>query len=100
MAVPLTILSSPGNAVVAAMLTGTFALSTRSYGFITSLPFWFNFLQVLLTPLLAQRPEALDILGLYAPIARAPVVVGRPEHIRAPCGARRVGIASASATRS
>jgi MFS family permease len=57
-AVPLTVLSQPGNAVIAALLTGTFALSTRTYGLITSLPFWFNFLQVVLTPLLAQRLSA------------------------------------------
>lgn len=57
-AVPLTVISQPGNAVIAALLTGTFALSTRTYGLITSLPFWFNFLQVVLTPLLAQRLSA------------------------------------------
>jgi MFS family permease len=57
-AMPLTTLSQPGNFVLAALLTGTFAFSTRTYGFITSLPFWFNFLQVLLTPLLAQRLRA------------------------------------------
>ena len=57
-AMPLTNLSQPGNFVLAALLTGTFAFSTRTYGLITSLPFWFNFLQVLLTPLLAQRLRA------------------------------------------
>ena len=57
-AMPLTTLSQPGNFVLAALLTGTFAFTTRTYGFITSLPFWFNFLQVLLTPLLAQRLRA------------------------------------------
>lgn len=66
-AMPLVIMSQPGNAVIAALLTGTFALSTRSYGFITSLPFWFNFLQVLITPLLAQRLSArsLSIAGIW-----------------------------------
>lgn len=66
-AMPLVIMSQPGNAVIAALLTGTFALSTRSYGFITSLPFWFNFLQVLITPLLAQRLSArtLSIAGVW-----------------------------------
>ncbi len=52
---PLVTLSQPGNFVLAALLTGTFAFSTRTYGMLTSLPFWFNFLQLLLTPLLAQR---------------------------------------------
>jgi MFS family permease len=55
---PLVTLSQPGNFVLAALLTGTFAFSTSTYGMITSLPFWFNFLQVLLTPLLAQRLDA------------------------------------------
>jgi len=54
-AMPLVTVSQPGNFVLAALMTGTFAFSTRTYGFFTSLPFWFNFLQVLLTPLLAQR---------------------------------------------
>lgn len=69
-AMPLVIMSQPGNAVIAALLTGTFALSTRSYGFITSLPFWFNFLQVLITPLLAQRlsPRTMSITGIWLQI--------------------------------
>ena len=54
-AMPLVTVSQPGNFVLTALMTGTFAFSTRTYGFFTSLPFWFNFLQVLLTPLLAQR---------------------------------------------
>ncbi|MFM1851628.1 MAG: hypothetical protein RIS54_1312 [Verrucomicrobiota bacterium] len=57
-AMPLTLLSQPGNIVFAALLTGIFSLSTRNYGLIVSLPFWFNFLQVLITPLLAQRLDA------------------------------------------
>ena len=65
-AMPLVTLSQPGNFVLAALLTGTFAFSTRTYGFITSLPFWFNFLQVLLTPLLAQRLHARTMTILSA----------------------------------
>lgn len=57
-AMPLTLLSQPGNIVLAALLTGIFSLSARNYGLIVSLPFWFNFLQVLITPLLAQRLDA------------------------------------------
>ncbi|MCF7686750.1 MAG: MFS transporter [Cephaloticoccus sp.] len=55
---PLTLLSQPGNIVLAALLTGIFHLSARNYGLIVSLPFWFNFLQVLITPLLAERLDA------------------------------------------
>lgn len=57
-AMPLTLLSQPGNIVLAALLTDIFALSARNYGLIVSLPFWFNFLQVLITPLLAQKLDA------------------------------------------
>jgi MFS family permease len=57
-AMPLTLLSQPGNIVLAALLTEIFALSAGSYGLIVSLPFWFNFLQVLLTPMLAQKLDA------------------------------------------
>lgn len=63
---PLVNLSQPGNFVMAALLTGTFVFSTRTYGLITSLPFWFNFLQVLLTPLLAQRLHARSMTILSA----------------------------------
>lgn len=55
---PLTVLSQPGNFVMAALLTTLFRFSTSTYGLITSLPFWFNFLQVLLTPVLAKRLHA------------------------------------------
>jgi len=65
-AMPLVNLSQPGNFVMAALLTGTFAFSTRTYGLITSLPFWFNFLQVLLTPLLAQRLHARSMTIMSA----------------------------------
>jgi len=63
---PLVVLSQPGNFVLAALLTTLFAFSTRTYGFITSLPYWFNFLQVLLTPLLAQRLHARSMTILSA----------------------------------
>ncbi len=65
-AMSLVNLSQPGNFVLAALLTGTFAFSTRTYGLITSLPFWFNFLQLLLTPLLAQRLHARTMTILSA----------------------------------
>jgi MFS family permease len=65
-AMPLTTLSQPANFVLAALLTGTFAFSTRTYGLLTSLPFWFNFLQVLLTPLLAQRLHSRSMTILSA----------------------------------
>lgn len=57
-AIPLTLLSQPGNIVLAGLLTGIYGFSAKSYGLIVSLPFWFNFLQVLLTPLLAEKLDA------------------------------------------
>lgn len=57
-AIPLTLLSQPGNIVLAGLLTGIYGFSAKNYGLIVSLPFWFNFLQVLLTPLLAERLDA------------------------------------------
>ncbi len=55
---PLTLLSQPGNIVLAALLTGIFKLPPSTYGLIVALPFVFNFLQVLLTPLLSQKLDA------------------------------------------
>lgn len=57
-AIPLTLLSQPGNIVLAGLLTNIYGFSAKSYGLIVSLPFWFNFLQVLLTPLLAEKLDA------------------------------------------
>lgn len=57
-AMPLTLLSQPGNIVLAALLTGIFQLPASTYGLIVALPFVFNFLQVLITPLLAQKLDA------------------------------------------
>lgn len=66
-AMPIAVLGVPGNSIVAALLTGTFALSTPTYGLIASLPFWFNFLQVLLTPLLTQRlhPRSVTLVSSW-----------------------------------
>jgi len=52
---PIVMLSMPSSILVAALLSELFGLSPSTYGLIVSLPFWFNFLQVLITPLLAQR---------------------------------------------
>lgn len=55
---PLVLLSQPGNIVLAALLTEIFKLPATTYGLIVALPFVFNFLQVLLTPLLSQKLDA------------------------------------------
>ena len=58
---PLCYLWLPGNFIVAALLTEYFHLSEASYGLIVSLPFWCNFLQIFLTPLLARHWPAKTI---------------------------------------
>jgi len=57
-AMPISILGQPGNVVLASLLSGMFGLSPAHYGLIISLPFWFNFLQVLVTPRLSQQMDA------------------------------------------
>jgi MFS family permease len=58
---PLVYLWLPGNFIVAALLTEYYHLSEASYGLIVSLPFWCNFLQIFLTPLLARHWSAKTI---------------------------------------
>lgn len=55
---PLCYLWLPGNFIVAALLTDFYHLSASAYGLIVSLPFWCNFLQILLLPLLMHRRPA------------------------------------------
>jgi len=55
---PISILGQPGNVVLASLLSEMFGLSPGHYGLIISLPFWFNFLQVLVTPRLSQQMDA------------------------------------------
>jgi len=55
---PISVLGQPGNIVLASLLSGMFGLSPAHYGLIISLPFWFNFLQVLVTPRLSQQMDA------------------------------------------
>jgi len=57
-AMPISVLGQPGNVVLASLLSGMFGLSPAHYGLIVSLPFWFNFLQVLVTPRLSQQMDA------------------------------------------
>jgi len=56
--IPIMMLSIPGSILIAALLSELFGLSPSTYGLIVSLPLWFNFLQVLITPLLSQRWDA------------------------------------------
>ena len=51
----------PGNFILAALLTGCFHLPESTYGWIISLPFWCNGLQLVFMPLLARRYSAKTI---------------------------------------
>ncbi len=64
---PLVYLWLPGNFIVASLLTDFYHLSEAAYGLIVSLPFWCNFLQIFLTPLLARRwsPKAITLVAAW-----------------------------------
>jgi len=63
MATPICFLLQPGNFIVAAMLSGLYRLPPAVYGLVVSLPFWCNFLQAGLTPMLLRfvSPKALAV---------------------------------------
>ncbi len=61
-ATPHVYITQPGNFITAALLTVLFALQPDDYGLITSLPFWCNFLQVFILPLLTRYLHPKQIL--------------------------------------
>ena len=63
---PLCYLWLPGNFIIAALLTEFFHLPEAAYGLIVSLPFWGNFLQLLLSPVLAHHFSAKAITVVTA----------------------------------
>jgi MFS family permease len=54
-ATPLVYLLQPGNFIIAALLTGLFRIPADTYGLIVSLPFWANFAQAFMMPVLNSR---------------------------------------------
>jgi MFS family permease len=60
-AVPLVMMTLPVNVVLAALFTKAIPLTTAALGFITSLPFMCNFLQLAVSPLLARWFSAKKI---------------------------------------
>lgn len=52
---PMVFATLPGNFIMAALLTTVFGLDKTTYGFIASLPAWFNAAQIAVVPLLAPR---------------------------------------------
>lgn len=53
-ATPIVYLLTPGNYVMAALLTGLYHLPPEIYGLIVSLPFWGNFAQAFIMPFVNQ----------------------------------------------
>ncbi len=76
-ATPHVYLTQPSNFIAAALLSGLFALPPASYGFISSLPFWCNFLQVFVLPLLTRflHPKQILVWGAAIQLATWAVLV-------------------------
>lgn len=66
LAMPLVYLNLPGNYVLATLLAGTLALGPATYGALVSIPFWCNFLQLFLSPWLAQHWPARRVFLVTA----------------------------------
>lgn len=62
-ATPMVYLLQPGNFIIAALLAGIFQLPPATYGLIASLPFWGNFAQAFLMPVVnrAYSPKAVSV---------------------------------------
>ncbi|HSI09565.1 MAG: MFS transporter [Rariglobus sp.] len=62
-ATPIVYLLQPGNFIIAALLVELFHLSPATYGVIASLPFWGNFAQAFLMPVVnrAYSPKAVSV---------------------------------------
>lgn len=62
-ATPIVYLLQPGNFIIAALLVELFHLPPTTYGLIASLPFWGNFAQAFLMPLVnrAYSPKAVSV---------------------------------------
>lgn len=60
-ATPFVIMSVPGNFFLATLITQVLMISEGAYGFLVSLPAWFNALQVLYIPFLARYFSARSL---------------------------------------
>lgn len=91
LAMPLVYLNLPANLVVAALLAEALRVPPDVYGFLVSLPFWCNLLQVFFAPALFRRWTARQVFlvciglntgawaGFAAVLAGAPAcVLARP----------------------
>ncbi|MDP0499236.1 MAG: MFS transporter [Verrucomicrobiota bacterium JB022] len=60
-ATPWVFLALPGNFLLSMLLVDRFGLDKATYGWIASLPFWANFLQVFIVPFLARYLTGRDL---------------------------------------
>lgn len=63
---PLVFLCTPGNFMVAMLLSKVFRLTDTNFGLIVSLPFWANVLQLVAMPLLMRRWTQKQITLTFA----------------------------------
>ena len=70
-ATPIVYLLQPGNFIIAALLVELFRLPPATYGLIASLPFWGNFAQAFLMPLVnrAYSPKAVSVASSSLQVA-------------------------------
>ena len=61
LAMPIVYLNLPGNYVLATLLASTLGLGPMAYGALVSIPFWCNFAQLFISPVLAHHWSARKI---------------------------------------
>ncbi|HYC71605.1 MAG TPA: MFS transporter [Opitutaceae bacterium] len=61
LAMPIVYLNLPGNYVLATLLAATLGFGPAAYGALVSIPFWCNFAQLFISPLLARHWPARRI---------------------------------------
>lgn len=63
---PIVYLNLPGNYVLATLLARTLDLSPAAYGMLVSIPFWCNFLQLFVSPVVARHFPARRVFLVTA----------------------------------
>lgn len=78
LAVPFVYLITPGNLILAALVTQFFGVDAVLWGTIVSLPYWCNAAQLLLMPMLTSRysARAINLVFSWANVAAWMLLVG------------------------
>lgn len=66
LAMPIVYLNLPGNYVLATLLAATLGFGPATYGALVSIPFWCNFAQLFISPVLAHHWSARKIFLVTA----------------------------------